>query len=325
MYLHAPCRSPFKGRSLRKNYNKEKPIKWGYTDYAMAESTTGYVNRFHPYQGRDQDKGDITSLAEFAIRAVVRERYFRKGYMIAWDNWFNCWPVLMFCQENGIHHVGTWRKGRKGLPVFSNTKQPRGTCQVLKHNAQNLWFIIWHDNKPVRMVANFPFHMGWCRRTDRKNAKGSGRHEKIKVSQPSLIATYNISKSGVDVRDQHVSYIRPKFRSRRNMRAYLIDLILTAVGCSRVIDNKLRVKRLPAKPERPIKEFVEVLIIKLVQPFLDRVNKKVVALCELCTDSHAASEHCKNCAKNMCESLAKTHAQQTSYNGHKLGPVVEEF
>ena len=38
MYLHAPCRSPFKGRSLGKNYNKEKPIKWGYTDYVMAES-----------------------------------------------------------------------------------------------------------------------------------------------------------------------------------------------------------------------------------------------------------------------------------------------
>ena len=199
----------------------------------MAESKTGYILWFHPYQGRDQEKGEITSLAEFAVRAVVRQRYFNKGYVIAWDNWFNCWPVLLFCKDNGIHHVGTWRKGRKELPKFSNSKQPRGTCQILKHNEHDMWFLIWHDNKPVRVVANFPFHMGWCLRTDRKvkDAKTRGRgFEKIKVRQPSAIATYNITKSGVDLADQYHSYVRPEFSLKEK---YAIVLYWIAFDCCR--------------------------------------------------------------------------------------------
>ena len=99
-------------------------------------------------------------------------------------------------------------------------------------------------------MANFPFHMGWCLRTDRKvkDAKTRGRGlEKIKVRQPSAIATYNITKSGVDLADQYRSYVRPEFRSRRNMRSYFIGLLLTAVDNSRVISNKN--DRLPYRNE----------------------------------------------------------------------------
>jgi hypothetical protein len=48
----------------------------------------------------DEEKGEITSLAEFAVRAVVRQRYFNKGYVIAWDNWLNCW----FKSEHFLPH-----------------------------------------------------------------------------------------------------------------------------------------------------------------------------------------------------------------------------
>ena len=108
------------------------------------------------------------------------------------------------------------------------------------------------------------------------------------------------------------------------MRSYFIGLLLTAVGNSRVISNKLRAKRSPALPERAIKEFVEVLVLKLIQPFLNRIYKTVVTFCELCSDRHAATQHCVDCALNMCESLAKTHVQQTAYTGHKLGKLVKE-
>lgn len=48
--------TPFKGRHRAKQFNKDKPNKWGFKSFALAESCSGYILQFFPYQGRDQKR-----------------------------------------------------------------------------------------------------------------------------------------------------------------------------------------------------------------------------------------------------------------------------
>ena len=195
-----------------KQYNKDKPDKWGFKDFAICEAATGYCMYFYPYQGKDQQRPENQSLAEFAVRAVLQPCFWYSGYLVAMDNWFVCFAGLLFCLSVGVNVVGTLRRGRTGFPVKSLLEMPadtaRGTIKVLRHSAYSIYCCLWKDNKIVRMVSTFDFEFGTCLR----RVKGQGR-TKVPLPQPQCIGCYNGGMGGCDLGDQCKAYIRPVIRS----------------------------------------------------------------------------------------------------------------
>ena len=206
--------TPFKGRSRAKQYNQNKPNKWGFKDFAICDSRTGYCLFFHPYQGKDQEKPDGMSLALFAVKSVLRECFWNGGYLLAFDNWFMCWASVMFCLSVGVEVVGTLRMGRTGFPSKSLLTLPasaaRGTTKVFRHTEKSIFACVWKDNQLqlVRMVSTFAYGIGTCLRR-LKDAS----YKLVEVPQPQCIGCYNGVMGGCDLGDQCKAYIRPRIRS----------------------------------------------------------------------------------------------------------------
>ena len=72
--------SPFKGRCRAKMYNPSKPAKleWHLKDFVLAESDTGFVLKFFPYQGKDAQRPAGMSLAEWTVKTLLTEEYWNK-------------------------------------------------------------------------------------------------------------------------------------------------------------------------------------------------------------------------------------------------------
>jgi hypothetical protein len=85
--------TPEEVRCRAKNYNKDKPHKWGLKDFMLCCARTGYCFRVHPYQGKDEKRPVGQSLAEYAVKAVMLSKFYRAGYILAVDNWFMCGPL----------------------------------------------------------------------------------------------------------------------------------------------------------------------------------------------------------------------------------------
>lgn len=205
--------TPFKGRCKAKQYNPNKPNKWGLKDFAICCARTGYCIFFYPYQGRDQAKPADMSLGEFAVRQVLISCFWYAGYLVAMDNWFMCMGVVQFCISVGVHVVGTLRTGRTGFPSKSLLTLPnsadRGSCKVFQHSESGIFACVWKDNKLVRMISTFAFAIGTCVR--RIKAEG---YKTVDVPQPQCIGCYNTCMGGCDLGDQCKAYIRPTIRSR---------------------------------------------------------------------------------------------------------------
>ena len=110
----------FKGRSRAKQFNPNKPIKWGFKTFALGESKTGYILSFFPYQGKDTERGE-ESIAQFSISKLLQApRFHNQNYIVAFDNWFANMVSVGWLIERGIHCVFTFRSSRKNFPSKQN-------------------------------------------------------------------------------------------------------------------------------------------------------------------------------------------------------------
>ena len=104
----------FKGRLSFRQYLPAKPTKWGIKFWTLAEATTGYLERFQVYTGKEagQEKGlthrVVTDLTEHLHNTYIH---------IYMDNFYTSVPLLEELLANGMYGCGTVRANRKGLPT----------------------------------------------------------------------------------------------------------------------------------------------------------------------------------------------------------------
>jgi hypothetical protein len=267
--ITTPCR----GRHRAKMYNKSKPVKWGFKTFACAESKTGYVIKFFPYQGKDQKRPPGMGLGEWAVAEVLPTDFNNKGYIVSADNYFMSRKTLELLVKRGFHGVGTTRAGRKGQPsvqmLACSKNAPRGTTRVFQRGDSPLYAVAWKDRKDVRMLSSFPTAIGTCERSIKRTRENEFRKETI--SRPTIVGYYNGHMHGVDLNDQITSYFRPTIRSMRPTRNYLFHLMQLAGTAAAVLHRHTRNDGAPALPVKhdSTKGFVRYLSLELIQPFLD--------------------------------------------------------
>ena len=80
---------PFKGKSILKQYNPQKPKKWGYKLFCLA-GASGIVYDFEIYVGPEthpQHLPDIGKSSNVVLR-LAELIPSNKGYQLCFDNWF---------------------------------------------------------------------------------------------------------------------------------------------------------------------------------------------------------------------------------------------
>jgi hypothetical protein len=61
----------FKGRHKAKQYNKQKPQKWGFKNFAVYDSRTGFLLPFKSYGGKDENRPRDMPLGDYVVQNVL--------------------------------------------------------------------------------------------------------------------------------------------------------------------------------------------------------------------------------------------------------------
>ena len=153
-----------KGRSQFKQYIPNKPTKWGFKFWVLADQTR-YALDYELYCGR-QRTGSIPDhgLAYDVVMDHIKPFHFQ-GYLAFFDNFYSSPELLHSLKDVGIGATGTLRTNRRGTlnciqqlkATMNSSDVPRGTGYYYKE--QGNVYVCWRDNKCVAVVSNcFPRH-----------------------------------------------------------------------------------------------------------------------------------------------------------------------
>ncbi|KAL4112555.1 hypothetical protein QTP88_016315 [Uroleucon formosanum] len=126
---------PLKGLSIMKQYNKNKPHKWGIKMFALA-SSNGLVHDFEIYVGKD----------------TLPPSYHRLG--ISGDivmGLIECVPK----NEKYKFKVSTVCSNRIAAFVLENNKQLKPGERFQFDTNNNIVVTKWHDNEVVHVISNY--------------------------------------------------------------------------------------------------------------------------------------------------------------------------
>ncbi|XP_065315401.1 piggyBac transposable element-derived protein 4-like [Gordionus sp. m RMFG-2023] len=104
---------PFKGQSKMKQYNPQKPKKWGFKFFLLC-GNDGIVYNYEMYMGKIlQAEGmpDIGACGNSVLHMVVAVP-LDQNYKLYFDNWFSSINLLVILAQRGIQCVSTVRANR---------------------------------------------------------------------------------------------------------------------------------------------------------------------------------------------------------------------
>ena len=168
--LYQPCRSlsidermvKSKARTQFRQYIRNKPTKWGFKYWVLAD-VTGYTVDFDLYIG----KGGTVSSNGLAYDVVMKllQPYWFQGYEVFFDNFYTNPILLKDLVSYEIVATGTLNVTRKEVPrEVSAMKQyvekcTRGVGYYYRQPNSNITYCCWHDTKTVTLASTaYPGH-----------------------------------------------------------------------------------------------------------------------------------------------------------------------
>lgn len=202
------------GRHACKQFIRGKPIRFGYKIWCLNTSS-GYLVNFDIYQGRNQ-RGNCVYEEKFGkcaapIIQILDELPENKSslpFKIYFDNLFTNMNLLIYLKEKGNGATGTFRENRiRKDCLLKNSKETKKLSRGSYEQqlcTENIIIVKWVDNSVVS-IASICHGVQLVNKINRYSQE---KKQKIKVSQPNIIAKYNKFMGGTDHMDENVSYYR---------------------------------------------------------------------------------------------------------------------
>jgi hypothetical protein len=257
-----------KGRSGMRQYMKDKPVKFGFKLWVLADSATGYTIDFNIYTGRREAASDHGLGHDVVFKLI--DSLKGEGFCVYFDNFYTSPQLLNSLKERGFLACGTCRENRRGFPAAmldSDTwkkQHARGNMRWLR--VDGILYMQWLDNKVVTIASTAHSADGYTWTHRRVKQNGDWRQKLVR--KPALIQEYNKYMSGVDRSDQLLSNYSVWIKSMRWWKTLFFHLIDIACVNSCIL-FKLMMKKFPDAPQlqRPLQwsqlEFREELVREL--------------------------------------------------------------
>ena len=255
-----------KGRFFFKQYIRNKPTKWGFKLWVLADSSTGYNWDMVVYTGRKRGDGwdDFTVnednfqgipeglgrqkpmsvaeeisglLSQLAARVVIKltEPLKNKGYILFVDNYYTSIPLFQYLSSVGIHAVGTIRENTSSFPETMKNRaawgknKDRGTVRYERVGASphDVLLLQWVDRNVVSILSTY--HSANDFGYCRRNLKDGGHHRRVEIMMPQCIKDYNNDMNGVDLSDQMYRLYSVQYRTKKFWKTlffHFIDIAL---------------------------------------------------------------------------------------------------
>ncbi len=173
-----------KARNGLKQYMKNKPTKWGYKLFVLADSLCGYTWDFFIYEGK-ANLEDSKGISYDSVMILANERLLGSGYKLFVDNFYTSPKLFRDLLRKKIWACGTVRANRIG---HSKTQAPRGNIRWFRED--DLLFVEWKDKRDVLMCSSF--HKAYNGDSIKRNVKGANGVWAVQdFPVPAAVLDYN--------------------------------------------------------------------------------------------------------------------------------------
>ena len=153
---------PFKGKSGLKQYNPQKPKKWGYKFYVLS-GIGGLIHNFEIHTGAIQpcpNQPDLKASGNIVLTLLQNVPRF-KWHKLYFDNWYTSVDLVKHLYNQGFACLGTVRANClpncNMTPDAAMKKKGRGTIELWTSDYDDVEprAIKWFDNRGVSLLSTY--------------------------------------------------------------------------------------------------------------------------------------------------------------------------
>uniref|UniRef100_A0A667XQU2 PiggyBac transposable element-derived protein domain-containing protein n=2 Tax=Myripristis murdjan TaxID=586833 RepID=A0A667XQU2_9TELE len=292
-----------KARISMKQYMKNKPTKWGYKLFVLADSSTAYTWNFFVYTGKSVSTTG-PGLSYTAVMDLLPFPLLGGGYTVYMDHFYTSPALVQDLAKKFIGCCGTIRSNRVGfLQTQANDlpkKAERGDLRWIRRS--NLLFVKWMDTREVTLCSSV--HEAFTGQTVRRRVKKAGVWQVKCVPVPDAVVDYNRNMGGVDLSDALIGYYSILHKTMKWYKTFFYHFVDIAVVNSFLLHKELLKLRNPTqtKPhtqktfrEQLLKEMLEFAESSAASPQPASTHSTCMPLYYASEDSDRVRKHCKRC------------------------------
>uniref|UniRef100_A0A3B3X2J9 PiggyBac transposable element-derived protein domain-containing protein n=1 Tax=Poecilia mexicana TaxID=48701 RepID=A0A3B3X2J9_9TELE len=291
-----------KARFGFKQYSRNKPTKWGFKLYVLADSICGYTLNFFVYVGKD---GEPTGkgISYDAVMRLLNIPFLGKGYKLYVDNFYTSPALFLDLLKRKIWACGTIRSNIAGYPKEKNNmpdKTPRGTIRWIRKG--DLLFVKWFDTREVTMCTTM--HKAYSNDMAKRKVKNKDGQWTVKhVPIPGCVKDYNKHMGGVDLSDALIGYYNVLHKTQRWYKTLFYHFVDIATVNAFILHKEMC--KMQNRPTGTQKLFREKLILSLAQivppsSSSDAVNRATAGRRSCVVCKRKSPVYCSTCHKTLC-------------------------